>query len=108
MHKLVLAYVASICNKCHGLADLLYCFDSIRIYHEYEGGIDKTVLRITDWHHGACPLITNGDHEDRFFYLTLTIIMDSFSCSSFNTTFVYLKENRFSKAPEYAWMRHIT
>ena len=100
MHKLVLAYVASICNNCHGQAHLLYCFDSIRIYHEYKGGIEKTVLKMTDWHHEACPVITIGDHEDGFFYPILTKIMDSFSCSSLNTIFVYLKENRFTDAPD--------
>ena len=26
----------------------------IRIYNKCEGGIDKSVLRITVWHHKAC------------------------------------------------------
>ena len=26
-------------------------FDNIRIYHECEGGIEKSILRITVWHH---------------------------------------------------------
>ena len=37
------------------------CF--IRIYHEYEGGIDKSVPRITDWHHEASRVMTIGDRE---------------------------------------------
>ena len=27
---------------------------SIKIYHACEGGIEKSVPRITDWHHEAC------------------------------------------------------
>ena len=36
-------------------------------YHECEGGIEKSVPRITDWHHEACRMMTNGDHEGRIF-----------------------------------------
>ena len=54
----------------------------IRIDHECEGGIEKSVLRITDWHHKAI-----GDTQDGFFYPTLTRITDSFSCSPLNTSF---------------------
>ena len=39
----------------------------IRIYHEYEGEIEKSVPRITDWHHEACRVMTNGDCEGRIF-----------------------------------------
>ena len=35
----------------------------IRIHHENEDGIEKYVLRITDWHHKACRVMTNGDRE---------------------------------------------
>ena len=28
--------------------------ETIRIYHECEGGIEKSVPKITDWHHKAC------------------------------------------------------
>ena len=37
----------------------------IRIYHECEGRIEKSVPRITDWHHMACQVMTNGDREGR-------------------------------------------
>ena len=30
-----------------------------------EGGIEKFVPRITDWHHKACPAMTNGDPGGR-------------------------------------------
>ena len=39
----------------------------IRIYHEYEGGIEKSVPRITVWHHEACRVMPNGDREGRIF-----------------------------------------
>ena len=32
-----------------------------RIYHECEGRIEKSIPSITVWHHGACPVMTNGD-----------------------------------------------
>ena len=32
----------------------LYPYEIIRIYHDYVSGIEKSVPRITDWHHKAC------------------------------------------------------
>ena len=43
------------------------CKKHIRILHECEGGIEKSVTRITDWHHEACRVMTKGDHEGRIF-----------------------------------------
>ena len=59
----------------------------IRSHHECEGEIEKSVPRFTNWHHEACRVMTNGDRKGRFFYPILTQIMDSFSCSPFNTSF---------------------
>ena len=42
-------------------------FYYIRIYHECEGRIEKFVPRITDWHHVACLLMTNGNPEGQIF-----------------------------------------
>ena len=39
----------------------------IEIHHECKEGIEKSVPRITDWHHEACRVMTNGDHEGRIF-----------------------------------------
>ena len=39
-----------------------YPCEIIRIYHEFEGGIEKSVPRITVWHHEACR------PRDGFFY----------------------------------------
>ena len=40
---------------------------NIRIYHECEGRIDKSVPRITVWHREACRVMTNGDPEGQIF-----------------------------------------
>ena len=32
-----------------------------------EDGIEKSVPRITDWHHDACQVTTISDQEERFF-----------------------------------------
>ena len=40
---------------------------TIRIYHECEGRIEKSVSRITVWHHEACRVMTNCDLEGRIF-----------------------------------------
>ena len=40
---------------------------TISIYHECEGGIEKSAPRITDWHHEACRVMTVGDREGRIF-----------------------------------------
>ena len=57
---------------------------TIRIYHECERRIEKSVPRIAVWHHEACRVMTNGDCEGQIFYPILTQIMDSFSFSPFN------------------------
>ena len=38
-----------------------------RIHHYCEGGVEKSVPRITDWHHQACPVMTSYDQEGRIF-----------------------------------------
>ena len=39
---------------------------TIRIYHECEVGIEESV-KITDWHHEACQVMTNSDPEGGIF-----------------------------------------
>ena len=81
---------------------------NIRIYHECEGRIEKSVWRIAVWHHEACRVMTSGDPEGQIFYPTLTRIMDSFSCSPL---FFYLKIS-FQKSLNtlrcnFTWWRHL-
>ena len=40
---------------------------TIRIYHECEDRIEKSVPRIAVWHHEASRVMTNGDPEERMF-----------------------------------------
>ena len=40
---------------------------TIRIYHECEGRIEKSVPKIAVWHHEACLVMTNSDPEGRIF-----------------------------------------
>ena len=40
---------------------------TIRIYHECEGRIEKSIPRIAVWHHEAWRVMTNGDPEGRIF-----------------------------------------
>ena len=37
------------------------------IHHECEGGIEKSVPRITNWHQEACLVMTKGDHKGLLF-----------------------------------------
>ena len=66
--------------------------EKIRIYHECEGMIVKSISRITVWHHEACPVRTNGDPEGRiflsyphknngFFFLLTTVFIYLFNIS---------------------------
>ena len=43
------------------------CVNSIIIYHECVGRMEKSVPRITVWHQEACRLMANGGHEGRIF-----------------------------------------
>ena len=40
---------------------------NIRIHHECEGRIEKSVPRITLWHHKACRVMTKGDPKGQIF-----------------------------------------
>ena len=68
--------------------------------HECEDGIEKSVPRITVWHHEACRVMTNGVHEGQNLYPIFIRIMDYFSCSLLNIAFSCWK-----KAPRSPWKR---
>ena len=80
----------------------------IRIYHEYEGRIDKSVPRITGWHHEACRVMTNGDHEGRLFLSHPHTNNGFFFLLTTKYLIVYWKkhEKRLPENPENAEMRH--
>ena len=62
---------------------------NIRIYHECEGRIEKSVPRIAVWHHEACRVMTNGDSKGRNFPSYPHTNNHSFSCSPL-LLFIYL------------------
>ena len=72
---------------------------NIRIYHECEGRIEKSVLRIAVWHHETCRVMTNGDPEGRIFLSYPQTNNGFFTCSLLNTAFYVYKGSRSS------WMR---
>ena len=74
----------------------------MRIYQECEGGIGKSVLRITIWHHGACRVMMNSDHEGRIFQPNPHTNNGFF----FLLTVDFLFVNKLSEVPEYAEMQY--
>ena len=72
-----------MCKKCEKTFEILHseitllmdlyisrdCKNNIRIHYESEGGIEKYVSRITDWHHEASRMMTNADCE-RWIFLS--------------------------------------
>ena len=40
---------------------------TLSIHHECEGAIEKSIPRITNWHHEACRVMTISDHEGQIF-----------------------------------------
>ena len=74
-------------SRCAGLFEhSLVPYEIIRIYHECEDGIEKSVPRITDWYDEACHLMTTGDregpiflshpHKNNGFFFLLTSILE--------------------------------
>ena len=68
----------------------------IRIYHEYEGRIEKSVPRIAVWHHEACRVMINDDPEGQillsyphmnngFFLLQTTVVVFYFKITLENS-----------------------
>ena len=43
------------------------------LYHECEGRIEKSVPRFAVWHHAACGMMTNCDHEGQILYPDLRV-----------------------------------
>ena len=65
---------------------------TIKIYHECEGGVEKSFPKITDWHHEAYNCLVLAKKvilRDEFFYPILKQTMNYFSCSQFNSAFLF-------------------
>ena len=74
----------------------------IRIYHECEGGIGKSVPRILFWHHKACRVMTNSDYEGRIFQPNPHTNNGFFFLLTIDLLFV----NKLPEVPEYAEMKN--
>ena len=92
---------------------MLACFKSslvnavefIRIYYECVGRIEKSVPRITLWHHEACRVMINSDgegvvflshpHTNKRFFFLLNIKYH-----------ILIFKKRLPEVPEYDVMRH--
>ena len=73
----------------------------IRIYHECEGRIEKSVQRIAIWHHEAYRVMTKGDPKGRIFLSYPHRNIGLF----FLLTTVLLFKNKLPEVPEYAKMQ---
>ena len=85
------SYTEDITTQLDSLKEKAHVIDqnelqmTIRIYHECEGGIEKSVPNITVWHHEACRVMTNGDpagqiflsypHTNNGFFFLLTTVL---------------------------------
>ena len=70
---------------------------TIRIYQECEGRIEKSVPRIANWHYEACRVMTNGDPEGQIF---LSYPHTNNGFFFLLTTFLKFK-NKLPEVPEY-------
>ena len=69
--------------------------------HTHESRTEKSVPRITDWHHEACQVLTIGDREGQIFLSYPYTNKDPFSCSPL--FFMFL--NKLPEVPQYAKMQ---
>ena len=72
------------------------------IYHECEGGIDKSVPRIVVWHYEACRVVANGDPKGRTFLSYPQKNYGFFVLLTIDVLFA----NKLPKVPEYAKMQY--
>ena len=45
-----------------------------KLYHLCEGGVEKSVPRLTFCHHSVSLMMPNSDLQDRFFYPFLSLV----------------------------------
>ena len=72
----------------------------------FEGGIEKSVPRITDWHHGACRVMAIGDREGQIFlFIPYTHDGYFFLLNTKYLILYYLDMKHLPENPEFAEMR---
>ena len=67
--RIIICQILTFFTQKRDYKTILMSYDKyyIRIYHECEGRIEKSVPRIAIWHHVACRVMTNDDPEGRIF-----------------------------------------
>ena len=60
-------YCYAVHEYCYAIHESPTGLKNIRVSLECKGVIEKSVLRITVWHHEACRVMTNGDREGQIF-----------------------------------------
>ena len=101
MEKIGLCTVSDGCKRsCHKRVN------NIRIRHKCEGGIEKSILRITVWHQEACRVMTNGDPEG-WIFLCHPHINNGFFFLLTTKCPLFMFKKRLQEVPEYAEMRHV-
>ena len=79
---------------------------NIRIHHECDGGIEKSGPTITDWHHEACQVMTNGDREGQIFLSHPHTDNGFFFLLTTKYHILYWKNKGLPESPEFAEMWH--
>ena len=76
----------------------------IRIYQECDGGIERSMPRITVWHHEACQVVIIGYPSGRFF----SFPSSHKECIVFMLTIKFRTfiSQRFPENPDYTETRH--
>ena len=79
----------------------------IKIYHDCEGGIEKSGRSINSWHLEAYRVMTNGDHEGQIFLPHPHTNNGFFFLPTTKSRILYLKNmKRVPENPEFAEMKH--
>ena len=74
------------------LWDCIHKGGIIRIYQECDGGIERSMPRITVWHHEACQVVIIGYPSGRFFFLSYPHTNNALSsCSPSNFALLFHK-----------------
>ena len=75
---------------------------TIRIFHECDDRIEKSIPRIAVWHYEACQVMPNGDPEGRIFLSYPQVNKGFFFLLS-----IFFKKNKLPEVPEYAKMQFL-
>ena len=60
-------YLLSVCLHSSVSYSCCMMYEFNRIYHECKDGIEKSIPRITNWHHKACHVMITSDRQGRLF-----------------------------------------